>query len=78
MHRHPKWMPLTVHICLETVLIKVLNFVDKRRTLRKSKLSLPYHVLHGLICDYEMVDIVDYIKHIDDDNYYINKLMTGD
>lgn len=71
MHRFPEWMPMTMHLCLEKVLDMILK-LDPERKVYFTKLAIPYHIAHGLVCDYAMRDIVKFIRHVDDKKFYAN------
>ena len=75
MHRYPKWMPLRVHVCLEKVLDMGWRLIPKKR-FYFNMLAVPYHIAHGLICDYAMRDIIKFIKGMNDKQFYANAYQT--
>jgi len=60
VHRYPSWMGLKIHLVLEELLC---------RLPRKGMLSVPVHIVHGWICDYNMREIVRYLMNRTD---YVN------
>ena len=72
MHRFPGWMPMNMHLCLEKVLEMILK-LDPERKIYFTKLAAPYHIAHGLVCDYTMRDIIKFIRHAGDKKFYANQ-----
>ena len=61
MHRFPRWMPVSVHICLEKV-IRIRLRHDVLKKVYVTWFVVPHHIFHGLICDYSMRDIIRFIR----------------
>lgn len=55
-HRMPSWMSPHLHITLE----KAMTYYPV--PLIATLLGIPYHILHGLICGYDMREIMNFIK----------------
>ncbi len=78
MHRCPSWMPLRMHLCLEKLLSQIPFRSRSRPAFFSSRVSIPYHIIHGLICDYAMKDIVKFIQSLGDRRFYVNTYMKPD
>lgn len=53
MHRYPRWLGLTRHLVLERIC---------HQLPRNGWRSVLKHILHGLICDYNMREIIKYLR----------------
>lgn len=76
MHRYPSWMPLRMHLCLEKILDTI--WISPEEKLYFSSLAIPYHIIHGLVCDYAMKDIIKFIRSLGDKRFYAKTYLESD
>jgi len=76
MHRYPKWMPIKMHLCLEKLILKTLR-LDPHRKIHFSKAGIPMHIFHGIICDYPMKEIIDFLRNPNDRQYFAKRSDRG-
>jgi len=55
-HRMPNWMSPKLHLILEYLLDHHFGIIAR------SILGIPYHILFGLICGYNMKEIICFLK----------------
>jgi len=65
-HRMPNWMSPHLHVVLEQLMT---YYPDPIIT---TLFGIPYHLIHGLICGYNMKEVVGFLKR-----YYFGSVRRG-
>ena len=76
MHRYPRWMSIRMHLCLEKIILKIIQ-LDPHRKTYFAKAGIPMHIFHGIICDYPMKEIIDFLRNPNDRQYFAKRSDRG-